>query len=137
MVMRHLAQHRVANEVHRVSLGEHALDYVFQRGRFADPAASPRPSLILVDLRLPTLDGIGVLKEIKSAPVLRPIPIVILSSSASEKDVARAYEHHANSYLVKPVNFEWFNQLMDAIAFYWLACNHQQYPQADSPTTLP
>ena len=82
--------------------GEIALDYLFRRGEWADPERSPQPDLVFLDLRLPRLDGFRVLREIKNASALRHIPIVILTSSSSDRDVEQAYAEHANSYLVKP-----------------------------------
>lgn len=127
LVIRSFEDHRIANKIYHVSDGEEALDYLFRRGDYADPVKSPVPHLILLDLRMPRIDGLEVLKEIKSSRKLEKIPTVIFTTSSAEMDVAKAYEHHANSYLVKPVNFEKFNQLMDDIGFYWLAWNHHPW----------
>jgi len=105
--------------------GEEALDYLFRRGEYGDPERSPRPRLILLDLRLPRVDGLDVLAEIKSSPELRGIPAVVLTTSEAEPDVARAYDLHANSYLVKPVDFERFEDLVGKVESYWLALNRQ------------
>jgi CheY-like chemotaxis protein len=99
------------------------LDYLFRRGEYLDPISSPRPHMILLDLRLPRVDGLDVLKIIKGDNALKTIPVVILTTSEAEKDVARAYYNHANSYLVKPVGFEEFKRLMDDLGFYWLGWN--------------
>jgi CheY-like chemotaxis protein len=123
LVMRTLADHRVANTIRHIRDGQSALDYLFRRGAFVDPAASPRPHVILLDLRLPRIDGLEVLKAVKESDALRSIPVVILTSSEAERDVARAYFHHANSYLVKPVGFEAFNKMMQDLGFYWLGWN--------------
>ena len=127
LVIRSFDDHRIANKIYHVSDGEAALDYLFRKGDYTDPAKSPRPHVILLDLRLPRIDGLEVLKEIKSTREMEKIPTVIFTTSSEEIDVARAYEYHANSYLVKPVNFEKFNQLMDDIGFYWLAWNHHPW----------
>jgi CheY-like chemotaxis protein len=103
--------------------GQSALDYLFQRGEYAAPAESPRPHMVLLDLRLPRIDGIDVLKTIKEDDTLKSIPVVVLTTSEAEKDVTKAYYNHANSYLVKPVGFEEFKQLMDDLGFYWLNWN--------------
>jgi CheY-like chemotaxis protein len=84
------------------------------------------PNLILLDLRLPKVDGLEVLRVIKSDPKLTTIPVVILTTSAAETDMVKAYEHHANSFLVKPVDFTQFSKLMDILGYYWVAWN--QYP---------
>jgi CheY-like chemotaxis protein len=103
--------------------GEDALDYLFRRGAWAEEARSPRPKLVLLDLRLPRVDGIQVLGIIKSTPALRDIPVVILTTSDSEQDMARAYARHANSYLVKPVDHQRFSDLVASIESYWLELN--------------
>jgi len=127
LVIRSFEDHRIANKIYHVSDGEEALDYLLRRGAYAEPAKSPTPHMVLLDLRLPRIDGLEVLKEIKSAKELEKIPTVIFTTSSAEVDVAKAYGYHANSYLVKPVNFEKFNQLMDDIGFYWLAWNHHPW----------
>ncbi len=134
LVIRSFEDHRIANKIYHVSDGEEALDYLFRREVYTDPAKSPMPHVVLLDLRLPKIDGLEVLKEIKSIKELEKIPTVIFTTSSAEMDVAKAYEYHANSYLVKPVNFEKFNQLMDDIGFYWLAWNH--HPWGDRSSLL-
>jgi CheY-like chemotaxis protein len=123
LVRRSLAQNRVANRIIWVDNGEKALHYLFRQGMYKDPVDSPRPSLILLDLRLPRIDGLEVLSRIKDDIKLQQIPVVILTSSAAETDIAKAYEFHANSYVVKPVDFLKFTQLMDDLGFYWLGWN--------------
>jgi CheY-like chemotaxis protein len=123
LIIRTLEEHQIANQVRHFFDGQAALDYLFQRGEFADPDSSPRPQIILLDLRLPLMDGIDILKTIKRDETLKGIPVVILTTSEAEKDVTRAYYHHANSYLVKPVGFEEFKELMDNLGFYWLSWN--------------
>jgi len=127
LVIRSFEEHRIANKIHHVFDGEEALDYLLRRGAYTDPEKSPMPHMILLDLRLPKIDGLEVLKEIKSVKELEKIPTVIFTTSSAEVDVAKAYGYHANSYLVKPVNFEKFNQLMNDIGFYWLAWNHHPW----------
>ena len=123
LVIRTLEQHRIPNRVRHFLDGQSALDYLFRRAEFSDPEDSPRPHLILLDLRLPRVDGIDVLKTIKADATLKAIPVVVLTTSEAEKDVTRAYYNHANSYLVKPVGFEEFKRLMDDLGFYWLGWN--------------
>lgn len=103
--------------------GEEALDYLHRRGEYRDPGKSPRPRLILLDLRLPRVDGLEVLGEIKATPALRATPVVVLTTSDSEHDVARAYAQHANSYLVKPAEFARIRELIDRVRGYWLDLN--------------
>lgn len=123
LVIRTLEEHRVANRVQHFLDGQSALDYLFRRGEYADQANVILPHVILLDLRLPRVDGIDVLKTIKEDEELKTIPVVVLTTSEAEKDVARAYFNHANSYLVKPVGFEEFKNLMDDLGFYWLSWN--------------
>ena len=127
LVILSFEEHRIANRIYHVSDGEEALDYLFRRGDYADPAKSPKPHVILLDLRLPKIDGLEVLKEIKTTTELEKIPTVVFTTSSAAMDVAKAYEYHANSYLIKPVDFEKFNQLMDDIGFYWLAWNYHPW----------
>jgi len=132
LVTRSLKKHRVANTVHVAEDGETALNYLFRRGHYEDPLASPRPHIVLLDLRLPKVDGLEVLRAIKTTKQLLSIPVVILTSSEAEKDIAQAYEYHANSYLVKPVGFEQFNELMEQLGFYWLGWNEYPWPRSNS-----
>ena len=127
LIRRTFQDHRVANKIHCLSDGEAALDYLFRRGDYADPEKSPRPHVILLDLRLPKVDGLEVLAEIKAADELRRIPVVIITTSETEGDIARAYDYRANSYLVKPVDFDKFMQLMDDLGFYWLGWNRHPW----------
>ncbi len=126
LILRAFEDHRVANKVYHVLDGEAALNYLVRKGEYASPEKSPRPHVVLLDLRIPKIDGLEVLKRIRGCEGLAKLPVVVLTTSAAETDVARAYEHHANSYVVKPVDFEKFNQLMDDLGFYWLGWNH--YP---------
>jgi len=128
LVKRSFEQHRVVNQIAHVTDGEAALAYLSRRGPYADPATSPRPHVILLDLRLPKISGLDVLREIKTTTELRTIPVVILTTSTAERDVVRAYEQHANSYLVKPVDFAAFTQLMHDLGLYWLSWNY--YPRS-------
>ncbi len=129
LVMHSFTEHRIANKIYHVSDGEEALDYLYRRGDYADQLKSPQPHLILLDLRLPKVDGMEVLKEIKSSKELDKIPTVVFTSSNVETDAARAYEYRANSYLVKPIDHEKFHQLLNDLGFYWLAWNY--YPWGD------
>ena len=106
-----------------MSDGEAALDYLYQRGDYQLPEISPRPDVILLDLRLPKIDGMDVLREIKASDDLRGIPVVVLTSSEAAPDLTQAYQNHANSYLVKPVDFERFSHLMRDLGLYWLGWN--------------
>ncbi len=134
LVIRSFQEHRIANQIHHVSNGEEALEYLFRQGAYADPNKSPRPHVILLDLRLPRIDGLEILETIKSSPEIKNIPIVVLTTSQAEQDVAKAYSEHVNSYLVKPVDFNSFTHMMEDLGFYWLAWNH--YPWSDTPANV-
>jgi len=123
LVVRTLEDHLISNKVRHFLDGQSALDYLFRRGEFSEAKETQRPHVILLDLRLPRVDGIDVLKAIKEDADLKSIPVVVLTTSEAEKDVAKAYYNHANSYLVKPVGFEDFKKLMDDLGFYWLGWN--------------
>ena len=123
LVMRSLDDNRVVNTINHVVDGEAALDYLFRRKDYQDPETSPRPHLILLDLRLPKVDGLEVLKQIKESEEHHRIPVVILTTSNAERDVAQAYDYNANSYLVKPLDFSKFTRLMKDMGFYWLCWN--------------
>lgn len=123
IVRRNFADFHPASRLMHVGDGQAALDYLYRRADYHDPARSPRPALILLDLRLPRVDGLEVLKTIKTDPGLRRIPVVILTTSAAETDRVRAYDSHANSYLVKPVDFPRFVALLETLGCYWLTWN--------------
>jgi CheY-like chemotaxis protein len=123
LVVRTLEDHHIANRIEHFIDGQTALDYLFRRGEYEDPATSPRPHMILLDLRLPRVDGLEVLRVIKEDEVLKNIPVIILTTSEAEKDMARAYDNYVNSYLVKPVGFDEFRRLMNDLGFYWLGWN--------------
>ncbi len=110
---------RLANDLRFVSDGEELMDYLFRRGKFTDPSASPRPGLILLDLNLPKKDGREALQEIKNEDSLRTIPVIILTTSKAEEDVMRSYDIGANSYITKPVTFEKLVEIMRTIGRYW------------------
>ena len=124
IVKRNLEIIQISNKLIHMTDGQTALDYLYRHNAFSDPLASPRPGLILLDLRLPKVDGLQVLKTIKDDPDLRNIPVVILTTSASEADIAMAYIYNVNSYLVKPVDFTQFSELLETICSYWLRWNH-------------
>ncbi len=127
LAIRNLHEGKLANRVFHVEDGEAALDFLFNRGIYADGEKYPRPHLVLLDLRLPKVDGIEVLREVKGSELLKSIPVVVLTTSAAERDLAMAYQHHANSYLTKPVDFESFSNLLRDLGFYWLAWNRRPW----------
>ena len=119
LVLDSLSRQNPATRVVHVEDGEAALEYL----RSADAGQGARPRLILLDLRLPKLDGFEVLKAVKDSPDWTDIPVVMLTTSASEADVTKAYRHHVNSYLVKPSDFPSMDGLMRELDHYWLTSN--------------
>jgi len=130
IIMRNLAHHRLIHQIIHLSDGQQAIDYLFRKGAYQDPAVSPVPHLILLDLRLPKIDGQEVLERIKSNPSISGIPIIVLTTSHAEADMQQAYSHCVNSYLVKPLDSDQFTRLLNSLGHYWLAWN--QYPTKGS-----
>ena len=114
-----LAESRLANDLHFVEDGEELLDYLHQRGKFSDPQSSPRPGLILLDLNMPRKDGREALRDIKSDPSFRHIPVVVLTTSKAEEDIYRTYDLGVNSFITKPVTFDGLVDVMRALGRYW------------------
>ncbi len=125
MVIRSFETNRIANTIKHVTDGEQALDYLHHKGLYSD--IDSYPHVVLLDLRLPRIDGLEVLEKIKTSEKLKIIPVVILTTSAADTDVAKAYKFHANSYLVKPIDFDNFTNMMDDLGYYWLAWNHKPF----------
>jgi len=123
LIKKALTDNGLVNDIRVVTSGEAALDYLSRAGEYADPASSPRPGLILLDLKLPRIDGIEVLKRIKQDARLRLIPVVMLTTSASESEVVASYNHGANSYIQKPVDFAKFVATVRSLHMYWLLLN--------------
>jgi CheY-like chemotaxis protein len=116
---------RLDNTLVRVADGVEALDWMFRRGPFADREADDGPAVILLDLNLPRLDGLEVLRAIRADPMNRHVPIVILTSSNADRDRLAAYTHHANSFIQKPVDFDQFIAAAREIGLYWLVLNQR------------
>lgn len=126
-----LEEGRLINDIRFVEHGEELLEYLRRQGKYAPPAEAPRPGLILLDLNMPRKDGRTVLKDIKSDPALRTIPVVVLTTSKADEDVYRSYDLGVNSYIVKPVTFEALVDILQTLGKYWfeiveLPPEHQQ-----------
>jgi len=115
--------------------GQAAIDFLFAEGKYLGHDLDI-PHVVLLDLRLPKVDGLEVLKRIKSDPGMNKVPVVVLTTSAAEKDVAMSYSVHANSYLVKPMEFDRFKQLMESVANYWLGANQDPWDGDQSSSEL-
>jgi two-component system response regulator len=125
LALRALKKNRLANNVIRVCDGEEALDFIFARGPFKSSKKINIPKLILLDIKLPKIDGLELLKIIKADPVTKLIPVVVLTSSNEESDLIESYWLGVNSYIVKPVDFDKFIESVRNIGFYWLLMNQQ------------
>ncbi len=123
LTLRELERYNLGNRIVVARDGEEALDFLFCRGTFSERTANSPPKLVLLDLKLPKVDGLQVLREIKSTPETRDIPVVIMTSSGEQKDIVESYKLGVNSYIQKPVDFEQFRQTIKTLGFYWLVVN--------------
>lgn len=114
---------RLGNSVHVAKNGGEALDYLFGHEQYGDREQYPLPDVILLDLKMPGIDGFEVLRRVKAEPAVKRIPVIILTSSREEGDLALSYDCGANSYLVKPVSFEGFLKVVQQVQDYWLVLN--------------
>jgi CheY-like chemotaxis protein len=117
-----LQEYRLKNEVEVVRDGAEALDYIYRRGKYSEREGC-LPCVILLDLKMPRVDGIEVLRQIKSDPALRHIPVVMLTSSREEKDLVLSYDLGVNAFVVKPVDFDQFLQAIRALGMFWAIVN--------------
>jgi CheY-like chemotaxis protein len=126
LLQRAFTKAQVANPLHMVNSGEDALAYLKGEGRFADRREFPFPAIVLLDIKMPRLDGLELLSIIRRDPQLRRLVIIMLSSSGEQRDVDRAFELNANSYLVKPARLDGMAEILETLKNYWLRMN--QYP---------
>ena len=118
-----LRKHNLGDRIQVARDGAEALDYIFRTGAYCDRYPETYPKVILLDLKLPRVDGLEVLQRLKSDPQTRMIPVVILTSSNEERDIVESYQLGVNSYIVKPVNFEQFTEAVQQLGLYWLLLN--------------
>ena len=118
-----LQKNKLTNRIHVVRDGAEALDYIFGAGPEADHSVKEMPKVILLDLKLPKVDGLEVLKRIKADPLTRMIPVVVLTSSREESDIVASYQLGVNSYIVKPIDFQQFTEAVRQLGLYWLLLN--------------
>ena len=116
LILRNMKRRRIGNTIDHVTDGVEAIRYLRGEGPYAD---KPRPDVLLLDLKMPRLGGHEVLEQVKADPELAHIPVVILTTSDAEADRLRAYRHHANSYLVKPLDFAQFTKMIEELSLYW------------------
>ncbi|HET9909614.1 MAG TPA: response regulator [Anaerolineales bacterium] len=124
LTLRALTKNNVANRVFHVEDGEEALDFLLCRGKYTGQETARSPRVVLLDLKLPKLGGLEVLRAIRADERTRTIPVVVITSSSEDPDIANAYDLGANSYVVKPVNFDAFMNVVNSLSFYWLMVNH-------------
>jgi len=123
LTLRALKKNNFANTIHVVSDGEEALDYFFATGKYSDRDINLTPKLVILDLKLPKVDGLEILRRVKSDDRTKSIPIVILTSSKEERDIVEGYKLGANSFIVKPVDFDKFLAMVKELGMYWLLLN--------------
>jgi CheY-like chemotaxis protein len=123
LTIRSLKKNNITNNLFHVKNGEEALDFIFCRGIYSSRSKNVKPKLILLDLKMPKVDGIEVLQIIKSNPDTRSIPVVILTSSEEDPDIKKCYDLGANSFVTKPVQFEGFIKAIKELGFYWMVLN--------------
>ena len=124
LTMRALKRKNMANQVVWVKDGEEALDFIFATGEYSDRNPEDLPKLILLDLRMPKVDGLEVLQQIKAEEKTRKIPVVVLTSSKEDRDIVESYELGVNSYVSKPVEFDQFIDAVSTLGFYWMLINN-------------
>ena len=125
LMVRSLRKNRLANSLIVLEDGEQAMDFIFCRGKYADRDISRPPKVIFLDLKLPKVNGLEILKQVKSNELTRKIPVIIVTSSKEDPDIAAAYNLGANSYVVKPVDFNNFVETIDRLGLYWLVVNEK------------
>jgi CheY-like chemotaxis protein len=133
MALNALETHNLANEVLVLRDGVEALDYLYRRGQFAAREGGD-PAVILLDLKMPRVDGLEVLRQIKSDPALKVIPVVVMTSSREEQDLLRSYEFGVNAFVVKPVKFQEFVDAVGQLGAFWAVLNEP--PRRTSPASL-
>lgn len=129
LMLRALRSEGVKSPIEVVRDGEEALDYLFCRGEYKDRALDQPPTLVLLDLKLPKVDGLQVLQEVKSSAVCQSIPVVVLTSSSEERDIAESYRLGVNSFIQKPVDIGEFRRAIRTLAVYWLGMNRSPFAQ--------
>ncbi len=127
LTIRALKKQNLANSLHWVKDGAEALDYIYAKGEYSDRELENRPKVILLDLNLPKLDGLEVLKKIKEDKSTKMIPVVVLTSSREEEDMVKSYNYGVNSYIVKPVDFDKFVKSVSDLGLYWVLLNKSPY----------
>jgi CheY-like chemotaxis protein len=129
LAVRELRRNKLANKIHVITDGAEALDLVFCRGAYQSRSFSRPPQVILLDMKLPKVDGLQVLTAIKTDPRTRAIPVVILTSSAEQRDLIESYKMGVNAFIQKPVDFDDFRKVIERVGMFWLAVNKAPPPE--------
>ena len=124
LAIRSLRKYNFSNHLHHIDDGADALDFIFERGQYVSMSGRVKPKLILLDIKLPRVDGIEILRQLKADEKTKTIPVVILTSSKENQDVKACYELGANSYIVKPVGFDSFAKAVAELGMYWMLLNN-------------
>ena len=124
LAIRSLKKYNLANNVLHIDDGAEALDFIYERGKYEGQDLSRKPKLILLDIKLPKIDGIEILRQLKANEKTRTVPVVMLTSSQENQDIKKCYELGANSYIVKPVDFDYFAKAVADLGMYWMLLNN-------------
>ena len=127
MTISALSEHNLANKLFHVKDGEEALDFLFSEGKHANRAKDFKPKVILLDLKMPKVNGIEVLQRIRNSEETKTIPVVVLTSSKEDPDIKKCYALGVNSYVVKPVEFDQFHKAISQLGLYWMIVNQQSH----------
>jgi len=133
LTLRAFRKHNLANDIHVATDGQEALDFLFANGEHADRARAELPHVVLLDLKLPRVDGLEVLRQIRANPRTQTLPVVVLTSSKEERDLVESYRLGANSYVRKPVDFMQFTEAAQALGLYWMVLNLAAPPATGNP----
>lgn len=125
LTMRALTKNNLCNNIVHVADGAEALDFLFARGKYSERSITNRPKLVLLDLKMPKVSGLEVLKEIKKDPRTQTIPVIVMTSSKEDADIVSCYQMGVNSYVVKPVGFENFSKAVTELGMYWMLLNQE------------
>ena len=133
LTLRVLRKNNLANKIHIAGDGEEALDFLFCRGKFSDRQFDNPPKVVFLDLKLPKLNGLEVLRELKKDPRTQPIPVVVMTSSREQRDLVDGYRLGVNSYIQKPIDFGEFQAVIKDLGYYWLVVNQRPPPETFTP----
>jgi two-component system response regulator len=129
LAVRELRRHKMANRIHVIGDGAEALDFIFCRAQYSDRSFTRPPKVILLDVKLPKVDGLEILRQVKNDPRTRAIPVVIMTSSSEQRDLIQSYNLGVNAFIQKPVDFDEFRRVIEHVGMFWLAVNRSPPPE--------